>query len=117
MMRNFNDARFANVFGRIHMAINPGLRAYHWQADGVDWRREHMSHHGADYSFQCETYVLKSLGVKKTWVFMYVSDTWWDMGGKSVLRSHYWGKLMQGKKTDVIAWMKAQEEKLDKKTR
>lgn len=112
-MKGFNDLRFANSFGRIHKRLNPKLAAYQWEADGVAWRRHRHAHQGPDYSCQCETFVLTAKAGKGAgWSFLYVTETWWDGAAKTVLRSHTWGKLLHGRKTDVLAWMKAQEAKL-----
>lgn len=115
-MKSFNDIRFANSFGRIHAACNAGLRGYHWEHDGVEWSRTRHGHHGSHYSYQCETFVLTRKQTGKTpWVFLYVSETWWDMDGKNVLRNHTWGKMMKGRKPDALAWFKTQEDKLNRR--
>jgi len=113
-MKGFNDTRFANAFGRLHMAANPGLKSYRWETDGVEWARTRHSHHGPHYTYQCETFVLTRTGAKAPWVFLYIAETWWDMDGKNVLRSSSWGKVMKGRKPDVIAWMKTQEAKMER---
>lgn len=117
-MKGFNDTRFANIFGRIHMALNPGLQAYRWEAEGVAWSRDRHSHHGPHYSYQCEAFVLeRRAALQNPWLFLYVAETWWDRDGKNVLRSTAWGKVMKGRKPDVIAWMKIQAEKLERQTK
>ena len=112
-MTGFNDIRFSNVFARVHAAANPGLRAYQWESGGVSWQRNRHGHHGPHYFYQCETFILSCAAKKNPWVFLYVVDTWWGMDGKTVLRNNNWGKLMQGRRPDVVAWFKAQTDKLE----
>jgi hypothetical protein len=111
-MRGFNDARFANSFGRIHSAVNPGLKKHHWEAVGVKWLRERHGYHGPHYSFQCETFLLTRLASKNSWTLLVVSETWWNEDGNAVLRSNHWGKLLTGRKPDALAWFKTQEDAL-----
>lgn len=109
-MRGFNDSRFANSFGRIHMAANPDLTKYSFHAAGVDWERKRHTFHDSHYSFQCETFRLKNAHPKKGWTLLVVTETWWEEENKqAVMRSHHWGKLLHGRKPDALAWFKQQE--------
>lgn len=111
-MRGFNDARFANSFGRIHMAANPGLKRYAFSAAGVVWQRKRHSFHDADYSFQGETFILNNSDPRKGWSLLVATETWWEADGKSVMRSQQWARLLSGRKADALAWFKAQEDAL-----
>lgn len=114
-MTGFNDVKFSTLFGRIHMALNPGLRNHGWETDSVTWTRDRHSRHTPHYACQGETFVLTSSMPKRAWAFLFVSETWWDMDGKNVLRNNSWGKMLKGNKADVMAWMKRQEELLNRK--
>lgn len=104
-MKNLTDASFATAFSLALDATNPGRKRAQWQIGDVEWRRDRLNYGGSTYAFQCEIHTVRCTG-NTAWDLLYVMETWWDEGHKSVVRDNRWGRLLGGRKADVLAWFR-----------
>jgi hypothetical protein len=109
-VRNLTDASFAMAFSLVLDATNAGRKRSHWQVGGVQWQRDRLTYGGPTYAFQCEVHTLRHTA-SPSWTLLYVMETWWDEGRKSVVRDNRWGRLLAGRKAEVLAWFRKQSDR------
>lgn len=107
---NFNDAKFANAVNRIYFHSNARLDKPTFKIGRVEWVKETHSRQTALYAYQCDTHLVAE---DNGWSFLHVSEIWRDPAGKPI-RSGHWGRLIKGKKPDVMAWVKARLAAIEK---
>jgi hypothetical protein len=83
---------------------------HEWSIRGVDCRRERHSHSAPDYSFDLDILNLRAKGgTGGRWEVFIVSEFWRSASGSS-MHSPKWRKLVSGKPTDVLRWIKNHRE-------
>lgn len=110
-MKGFAGPNFLRAFARIQQAANPSFNLARWAVGRVEWRRQRHSYWGFDYSFQVEAHTLVAPG-RTGWNLVVFVETWWMTSRSVAVRTSSWGKLLRGRKADVLAWFKDQEAKL-----
>jgi len=87
-----------------------GLRRHEWSARGVDCRRERHGHSAPGYSFDLDILNLRSKGgVGGRWELFIVTEFWRSADGTS-MHSPKWLKLVSGRQSDVLGWIKKHRE-------
>jgi hypothetical protein len=114
-MKTFADASFFRLFDLLLNTSNPGLKLPQWSVDGVTWERERHSFTGSTYSFAMEVFTLTRSG-RRGWALMVVKEYWWAGKNSDSLKSLHWARPINGRRTDVIAWLREQELELDRQT-
>ena len=88
---------------------------HEWSIRGVDCRRERHSHSAAAYSFDLDVLNLRARGGEQGAWELFIVTEYWRSGRGMSLHNPKWLKLVQGKPTDVLRWIKLHRaEALDK---
>jgi hypothetical protein len=111
-MKNLAQPSFFRVFDLLLSATNPGLKLSSWTRDGVDWERERHSFMGPKHGLTIEIVTLTKPG-KRGWSVMIVKEYWWVGKESKAVKSVRWAKPIDGQRTDIMDWFRAQEAKLD----
>lgn len=110
-MKRIGDASFFRIVDRL-LTVDPRRpTAANWSIDGIDWRRERHSYSGAGHGFSLEV----TRGTKpgsNGWTLMYVKEYWRDSSGNDA-KAMQWAHLEKGSRSDVLAWLKRQEHRLE----
>jgi len=80
-----------------------------WTAHGVDCTRDHHRYSGPGYEFNIAIVDLRrnKAGRATPWRVIIVSELWQSAESKSEIRNTKWLKVLEGKASDVKAWMRA----------
>lgn len=111
-MKSLSDAAFFRVFDALLGAGNPGLKRASWDFASVHWERERLSASRAAYSHVHEIFMLVHAGRPK-WTLMVVKEYWWGAKEGEVLRSVRWTRPMNGRRADILAWFRNQEQTME----
>jgi hypothetical protein len=103
---------FFRTFDLLLATANPSTMPSCWSEDGVACTRERHSFGGGAYNFTVEVVTMTRPG-RQGWTLMVVKEFWWTGDREKDLRSTRWAQLLSGRRNDVIAWMRKQEERLD----
>jgi hypothetical protein len=104
---------FFRTFDLLLAAANPSLKLSCWSQDGVACVRERHSFGGGTYNFAVEVVTMTRPGCQG-WTLVVVKEFWWSGDREKELRSTRWAQLLSGRRNDAIAWMRKQEERLDR---
>lgn len=112
-MRNLARPSFFRFFDLLLSTANPGLKHTRWTFEGVAFERARHSFTGAGHTFIVETFTLRQ-GGRRGWNLMVVKE-YWSFGddGKGT-RTTRWARPMGGKRSDLMAWLRAQEAALER---
>jgi hypothetical protein len=112
-MKSFAQPSFFRVFDLLLGAANPGLKLTSWSHDGVAWERERHSFHGAAHGQSIEIVIVTRIG-KRGWRLMVVKEYWWAGQEGRAIKSVKWAKAIDGQRTEILNWFRAQEALLDR---
>ncbi len=115
-MKSFAGASFFRLFDLLLSTTNPGLKLSHWTVDGVDWERERYTFTGQAHGFAIEIFTLRRPG-RGGWSLLVIKEYWWAGEENKALKSLRWARPTNGRRGDVIAWLRAQESALDRQIR
>lgn len=99
-LRNINDIEV--------IVNNPGpvLGQRSWKARGVACLLERHVYLGANYSFHTNVLQITSeISGQSSWRALIISEFWEGKLGETI-HSTKWLKLMEGKSTDLLKWIK-----------
>jgi hypothetical protein len=111
-MKSLAQPSFFRVFDLLLGTTNPGLKLSTWTRDGVDWERERHSFMGAKHGQTIEIVTLTKPG-RRGWSVMIVKEYWWVGKENKAVKSLRWAKPIDGQRSDIMNWFRAQEAKLD----
>jgi hypothetical protein len=99
----------ARVIGDIEFMINrpgPALGQRKWTAKGAECSVDHHSYSGELYRFHADILHIRMPATGRVaWELVLVSE-FWRRGDRETLHSAKWLKLLAGKPTDVLSWIR-----------
>lgn len=109
----------ARTIADIEYVIEPpsaGSAVTSWQSHGVQCSRDQHRFSGQSYAFAFEILELRFEGAsRQRWHVVIVSELWKFNAGKADPRATKSLKVLQGKASDVLAWMRrCRDQKLAK---
>ncbi len=114
-MRNLVRPSFFRFFDLLLSATNPGLKHSRWTFDNVDLVRERHSFNGPEHGLTIEIFTLTRPG-KKGWKLMVTKEYWWAGEESKPLKSLHWARAISGQRSDLMAWLRAQELALENRS-
>lgn len=80
-----------------------------WIAHGVECTRNRHRFSGPDYEFNIEiTDLRRTKGARiSSWRIIIVSESWQSTNSKTEIRATKWLKVLEGKASEIKAWMRA----------
>jgi hypothetical protein len=79
-----------------------------WSAHGVECTRNRHRYSGLDYEFNIEIVDLRQTRAGSTsWRVLIVTELWQTANTKSEIRNTKWLKVLNGKASDIKAWMRS----------
>jgi hypothetical protein len=112
-VKGFANASFFRLFDLMLSTTNPGSRRSRWTVDGVDLEHERHSFTGQAHGFAIEIVTLTRAG-RRGWTLMVIKEYWWAGEANKALKSLRWGRPTNGRRSDIIAWLRAQESPLER---
>lgn len=101
----------AQTISDIEFVINApalGDPRHSWTAHGVECTRNRHRYSGLDYEFNIEIVDLRRTKAGRTsWRVLIVTELWQATDTKGEIRNTKWLKLLNGKASDVKAWMRS----------
>jgi len=83
-------------------------RRHAWTVHGVECTRDRHRYSGPAYEFNIEIIDLRRAKAGRTsWRVLIVTEWWQAAGTKGELRHTKWLKVLNGKASDVKAWMRS----------
>jgi hypothetical protein len=113
-MKTMARPSFFRVFDLLLGTTNPGLKLSSWTHDGIAWERERHSFTGPKHGQTIEIVTLTRPG-KRGWSVMIVKEYWWVGKESRAVKSVRWAKPIDGQRSDIMNWFRAQEAALDHK--
>ncbi len=113
-MKSLARPSFFRVFDLLLGTTNPGLKLPSWTYDGIAWERERHSFTGATHGQTIEIVTVTKPG-KRGWSLMIVKEYWWGGKESKALKALRWAKPIEGQRSDIMAWFRAQEAVLDRR--
>jgi len=107
-MKNLVRPSFFRFFELLLSTTNPGLKLTRWSFDGVDFIRERHSFHGPEHGLTIDIVTLTRAG-KRGWKLMVTREYWWIGAQVKPLRTQHWARAIGGQRTEMMAWLRAQE--------
>ena len=105
-LRNIND---------IEAIVNdpgPGLGQRHWKIKGVECFLDRHVYLGEKYSFHTNVLQISSINLSKAcWRIMIIREFWESADGETI-HSTKWLKLIEGKSTDLLSWIRESRDSL-----
>jgi hypothetical protein len=100
----------ARVIGDIEFMINnpgPALGQRRWTAKGAECSVDRHTYSGELYGFHADIlYIRMPATGRLAWELVLVTESW-RRGDRETLHSVKWLKLLSGKPTDVLKWIRA----------
>jgi hypothetical protein len=115
-MKSLARPSFFRVFDLLLGTTNPGLKLSSWTHDGVTWERERHSFTGPKHGQTIEIVTLMRAG-RRAWSVMIVKEYWWVGSESRALKATRWAKPVDGQRSDIMNWFRAQEAALDRQLR
>jgi hypothetical protein len=112
-MKNFVRPSFFRVFDLLLSTTNPGLKRSRWTFDGVEFERERHSFTGPNHGLAVDIVTLTRPG-RRGWKLMVTKEYWWAGMESKPLKNLHWARPTAGQRSDILAWMRAQEATLDR---
>jgi hypothetical protein len=79
-----------------------------WTAHGVECTRDRHRYSGSAYEFNIEIVDLRRARAgRASWRVLIVTEWWQAAGTKGEIRNSKWLKVLNGKASDVKAWMRS----------
>jgi hypothetical protein len=104
---------FFRLFDLLLGHTNPGLKSPRWTFDGVEFERERHSFMGPKHGVAIEIFTL-TRGGRRGWTLMVTKEYWWVGEESRALKNMRWARPTSGQRSDIIAWLSAQESALDR---
>jgi len=114
VVKTLASRSFFRTFDLLLAAANPSLTLSCWSHDGVTCARERHSFSGSRHGFAVEVVTMTWFG-RQGWTLMVAKEFWWAGNREKELRSTRWAQLLSGRRDDAVAWMRKQEEQLDRR--
>jgi len=112
-MKSFARPSFFRVFDLLVSTTNPGLKLTRWTHDGVTFERERHSFSGPRHGLTIEIITLARAG-RRPWTLMVTKEYWWAGPDSKAFKNLRWARPLNGQRTDILAWMRAQESALER---
>lgn len=112
-MKSFARPSFFRVFDLLVSTTNPGLKRTRWTHDGVAFERERHSFSGPRHGLTIEIITLTRAG-RRPWTLMVTKEYWWAGPDLKAFKNLRWARPLSGQRTDILAWMRAQESALER---
>jgi len=112
-MKSFARPSFFRLFDLLLSTTNPGLKLPRWTFDGVEFERERHSFTGPKHGLTIEIYTL-TRGGRRGWTLMVTKEYWWAGEDSKALKNLRWAKPLSGQRSDLLAWLRAQEAALER---
>jgi hypothetical protein len=103
----------SRVIADIEFVIEPpsaGSLVTTWSANGVTCIRDWHRFSGSDYSFAIDLIQIRHEAPRKRWQIVIVSETWRFRLSKGDARPTKSLRVLEGKASDVLAWMRHSRE-------
>jgi hypothetical protein len=85
---------------------------HEWSVRGVDCRRERHTYSASAYSFDLDVLSVRARGgAEGRWELFIITEFWRDAHDDN-MHSPKWLKLVTGKPTDVLKWIKDNRDKI-----
>ena len=107
-MRRFGNSSFFRTFDYVVGLANPGLKLDRFVIDGITWTRERHSFAGQAYGFALDVFTGVCPGASG-WTVTVVKEYWRGGGRSKSTKNIQWAAVHLGRKSDVMAWLTAQE--------
>lgn len=112
-MKSFARPSFFRLFDLMVSTTNPGLRRSRWTFDGVEFEREKHTFMGPRHGVAIEIFTLTRRG-RRGWTLMVTKEYWWVGEESRALKNLRWARPTSGQRSDVMAWLRAQEAALER---
>lgn len=112
-MRSLARPSFFRMFDLLLSTSNAGLRQLHWIVDGVRFEHERHSFTGPRHSLTISVFTLTREG-RRGWSLMVTKEIWWFGSDSKPFKDLRWARHLSGQRGDMMAWLKAQEARLEK---
>jgi hypothetical protein len=107
-MKTLSGSSFFRLFDLLLSESSPGPHAVDWTVNDVRFARERHSFSGRSHCFAADVFTLSHPG-RRRWTLMVVKEYWWDGGHKRSIRTQTWSKPIEGRRRDIMAWLREQE--------
>ena len=97
------------VIQQLELLVNDSIRQIgrnEWSVRGVDCKRERHNYSSRCYSFDLDILNLRAKGGADGIWELFIMTEFWRAGDGSSMHSPKWLKLVAGKPTDVLKWIK-----------
>jgi len=106
-MARIGNARTISDIEFVIDVPGPGQDQASWQAQGVECSRDRHRFSGQAYAFAIEVLQLKLVRSGRiSWHVMIVTEWWRSSDSAKDVRNTKWLKVIEGKPSDVTAWMR-----------
>ncbi len=112
-MKSFARPSFFRVFDVLVSTTNPGLKLMRWTHDGIEFERQRHSFSGPKHGLTIEIITLTRAG-RRPWALMVTKEYWWSGPDSKAFKNLRWARPLSGQRTDILAWMRAQEGALER---
>jgi len=113
VMKSLASPSFFRLFDLLVSHTNPGLKLSRWTFDGVEFERERHSFMGPKHGVAIEIFTLMR-GGRRGWALMVTKEYWWVGEESRALKNLRWARPTSGQRSDIMAWLRAQEAALDR---
>jgi len=99
----------ALVIQEIELLIDDSMghiAQHEWSVRGVDCRRERHSYSAPAYSFDLDILNVRAKGAADGRWELFIISEFWRSADRASIHSPKWLKLIAGKPTDVLKWIK-----------
>ncbi len=100
------------MFDLLLAVTNPGLRRTRWSHDGVELERERHAFTGPKHGLTIEIFTLTQPG-RRGWLLMVTKEYWWVGEEGRAFKNIRWARHLGGQRADLLAWLRAQEARLE----
>jgi hypothetical protein len=111
-MKSLASPSFFRLFDLLASHTNPGLKLSRWMFDGVEFERERHSFMGPRHGVAIEIFTLIR-GGRRGWALMVTKEYWWIGEESRALKNLRWARATSGQRSDIMAWLRAQETALE----
>ena len=112
-MKSLAKPSFFRLFDLLLSLTNPAMKRSHWTHDGVEFERERHSVMTPKHGLAIEIFTLRLLG-RRGWSLMVTKEYWWVGEEGKALKNLRWARPTNGRRGDILSWLRAQEEKIGK---
>lgn len=112
-MKSLARPSFFRFFDLLLANTNPGLKRTCWTFDGVEFERNRHTFTGPRHGLAIEIFTLTH-GGRRGWSFMVTKEYWWAGPDNKAFKNTRWARPLSGRRSDLMAWLRAQEEALER---